>query len=185
MSDPRAPRPPSHALRPARPQVVQYIGEICRYLLKQPVRDAERRHRVRLAVGNGLRPAIWEEFVQRFGVRQVGEFYGATECNCSIANMDGKVWAARSPCAPERTLLPCAVSPDPTAPLSQKGGETLGTSILRFISISGGPGHATWLCHGLGSPSRRIGGSLQTSSMASPASILPEPFPPQARNSSG
>jgi hypothetical protein len=115
----------------------------------------------------------------------VGEFYGATECNCSIANMDGKVWAARSPCAPERTLLPCAVSPDPTAPLSQKGGETLGTSILRFISISGGPGHATWLCHGLGSPSRRIGGSLQTSSMASPASILPEPFPPQARNSSG
>uniref|UniRef100_A0A8C0X2J8 Arachidonate--CoA ligase n=1 Tax=Castor canadensis TaxID=51338 RepID=A0A8C0X2J8_CASCN len=71
--------------------VVQYIGEICRYLLKQPVRDAERRHRVRLAVGNGLRPAIWEEFVQRFGVRQVGEFYGATECNCSIANMDGKV----------------------------------------------------------------------------------------------
>ncbi|XP_037674051.1 long-chain fatty acid transport protein 1 [Choloepus didactylus] len=71
--------------------VVQYIGEICRYLLKQPVREAESQHRVRLAVGNGLRPAIWEEFVQRFGVRQIGEFYGATECNCSIANMDGKV----------------------------------------------------------------------------------------------
>ncbi|XP_011781148.1 PREDICTED: long-chain fatty acid transport protein 1 [Colobus angolensis palliatus] len=71
--------------------VVQYIGEICRYLLKQPVREAERRHRVRLAVGNGLRPVIWEEFTQRFGVRQIGEFYGATECNCSIANMDGKV----------------------------------------------------------------------------------------------
>ncbi|KAF3829287.1 hypothetical protein GH733_003551 [Mirounga leonina] len=71
--------------------VVQYIGEICRYLLKQPVREAEGRHRVRLAVGNGLRPAIWEEFTERFGVRQVGEFYGATECNCSIANMDGKV----------------------------------------------------------------------------------------------
>ncbi|PNI50617.1 SLC27A1 isoform 5 [Pan troglodytes] len=71
--------------------VVQYIGEICRYLLKQPVREAERRHRVRLAVGNGLRPAIWEEFTERFGVRQIGEFYGATECNCSIANMDGKV----------------------------------------------------------------------------------------------
>lgn len=76
---------------PGHPQVVQYIGEICRYLLRQPVRDVERRHRVRLAVGNGLRPAIWEEFTQRFGVRQIGEFYGATECNCSIANMDGKV----------------------------------------------------------------------------------------------
>ncbi|XP_049733329.1 long-chain fatty acid transport protein 1 isoform X4 [Elephas maximus indicus] len=71
--------------------VIQYIGEICRYLLKQPVREAEKRHRVRLAIGNGLRPAIWEEFTQRFGVRQIGEFYGATECNCSIANMDGKV----------------------------------------------------------------------------------------------
>ncbi|XP_014401301.1 PREDICTED: long-chain fatty acid transport protein 1 [Myotis brandtii] len=71
--------------------VVQYIGEICRYLLKQPVREAEGQHQVRLAVGNGLRPAIWEEFTERFGVRQIGEFYGATECNCSIANMDGKV----------------------------------------------------------------------------------------------
>lgn len=84
--------PPSLGLRP---QVVQYIGEICRYLLKQPEREAEGRHRVRLAVGNGLRPAIWEEFTQRFRVRQIGEFYGATECNCSIANMDGKV------CAPD------------------------------------------------------------------------------------
>ncbi|KAF5913708.1 hypothetical protein HPG69_017484 [Diceros bicornis minor] len=71
--------------------VVQYIGEICRYLLRQPVREAEGRHRVRLAVGNGLRPAIWEEFAERFGVRHIGEFYGATECNCSIANVDGKV----------------------------------------------------------------------------------------------
>ncbi|XP_076978282.1 long-chain fatty acid transport protein 1 [Tamandua tetradactyla] len=71
--------------------VVQYIGEICRYLLKQPVREAEGRHHVRLAVGNGLRPAIWEEFTRRFGVHQIGEFYGATECNCSIANLDGKV----------------------------------------------------------------------------------------------
>ncbi|XP_011365131.1 long-chain fatty acid transport protein 1 isoform X1 [Pteropus vampyrus] len=71
--------------------VVQYIGEICRYLLKQPVSEAEKRHRVRLAVGNGLRPAIWKEFTQRFRVRQISEFYGATECNCSIANMDGKV----------------------------------------------------------------------------------------------
>ncbi|XP_033615257.1 long-chain fatty acid transport protein 1 [Fukomys damarensis] len=46
-----------------------------------------------IAVGNGLRPAIWEEFARRFRVRQIGEFYGATECNCSIANMDGKVRA--------------------------------------------------------------------------------------------
>ncbi|XP_063060272.1 long-chain fatty acid transport protein 1-like [Engraulis encrasicolus] len=73
--------------------VVQYIGEICRYLLSQPVRPSETSHRVRLAVGNGLRPSVWEAFTQRFRVKQVGEFYGATECNCSIANMDGKVGA--------------------------------------------------------------------------------------------
>uniref|UniRef100_A0AAR2KN82 long-chain-fatty-acid--CoA ligase n=1 Tax=Pygocentrus nattereri TaxID=42514 RepID=A0AAR2KN82_PYGNA len=73
--------------------VVQYIGEICRYLLSQPVRPSERGHRVRLAVGNGLRPSVWEAFMERFGIKQIGEFYGATECNCSIANMDGKVGA--------------------------------------------------------------------------------------------
>ncbi|XP_008047889.2 long-chain fatty acid transport protein 1-like, partial [Carlito syrichta] len=77
------------------PQVVQYIGEICRYLLKQPVGEAEARHRVRLAVGNGLRPAIWEEFTQRFRVRQVGEFYGATECNCSIRDRGGDTFRWR------------------------------------------------------------------------------------------
>lgn len=71
--------------------MVQYIGEICRYLLSQPVRPSEKGHRVRLAVGNGLCPSVWEAFTERFGVAQVGEFYGATECNCSIANMDGKV----------------------------------------------------------------------------------------------
>lgn len=72
-------------------QIIQYIGEICRYLLNQPVREAEAQHRVRLAVGNGLRPIIWEDFTKRFRIKQIGEFYGATECNCSIANLDGKV----------------------------------------------------------------------------------------------
>ncbi|XP_028678505.2 long-chain fatty acid transport protein 1a [Erpetoichthys calabaricus] len=73
--------------------VVQYIGEICRYLLNQPAREAETQHKVRLAVGNGLRPSVWEAFTQRFHIKQIGEFYGATECNCSVANMDGKVGA--------------------------------------------------------------------------------------------
>lgn len=71
--------------------VIQYIGEICRYLLNQPFRDSEHQHQVRLAVGNGLRPNIWEAFSQRFHIKQIGEFYGATECNCSVANLDGKV----------------------------------------------------------------------------------------------
>ncbi|XP_069039355.1 long-chain fatty acid transport protein 4 [Lepisosteus oculatus] len=73
--------------------IVQYIGEICRYLLNQPVRESERQHRVRMALGNGLRQSIWEEFTSRFSVPQVAEFYGATECNCSLGNFDNKVGA--------------------------------------------------------------------------------------------
>uniref|UniRef100_A0A8C5G320 Arachidonate--CoA ligase n=1 Tax=Gouania willdenowi TaxID=441366 RepID=A0A8C5G320_GOUWI len=73
--------------------IVQYIGEICRYLLNQPFRDTERQHRVRMALGNGLRQSIWEEFMNRFNIPQIAEFYGATECNCSLGNFDSKVGA--------------------------------------------------------------------------------------------
>ncbi|XP_062286508.1 long-chain fatty acid transport protein 1-like [Scomber scombrus] len=73
--------------------VIQYIGEICRYLLAQPKCPSESDHQVRVAIGNGLRPSVWEEFVHRFRIQQVGEFYGATECNCSLINIDGKVGA--------------------------------------------------------------------------------------------
>ncbi|KAJ8260552.1 hypothetical protein COCON_G00162750 [Conger conger] len=73
--------------------IVQYIGEICRYLLNQPVRETERQHSVRMALGNGLRQSIWEEFTTRFNVPQIAEFYGATECNCSLGNFDNKVGA--------------------------------------------------------------------------------------------
>ncbi|XP_066065131.1 long-chain fatty acid transport protein 1 [Chamaea fasciata] len=82
--------------------VVQYIGELCRYLLAQPVSGAERRHRVRLALGNGLRAQLWPQFQQRFHLSRIGEFYGATECNCSVANIDGKVGA----CGFNSRLLP-------------------------------------------------------------------------------
>jgi len=37
----------------------QYIGELCRYLLKAPPCEFERQHRLRLACGNGLRGDIW------------------------------------------------------------------------------------------------------------------------------
>uniref|UniRef100_A0A8C2DKA7 Very long-chain fatty acid transport protein n=1 Tax=Cyprinus carpio TaxID=7962 RepID=A0A8C2DKA7_CYPCA len=82
--------------------VVQYIGEICRYLLSQPVRPSESRHQVRVAMGNGLRPNVWEDFMKRFNIKRIGEFYGATECNCSLANMDNKVGA----CGFNSVILP-------------------------------------------------------------------------------
>jgi len=68
----------------------QYIGEICRYLLSAPETPEERRHNVQLMFGNGLRPQIWDLFVRRFNIKRVGEFYGATEGNSSVVNIDGK-----------------------------------------------------------------------------------------------
>ncbi|XP_064147441.1 long-chain fatty acid transport protein 4 isoform X3 [Loxodonta africana] len=87
--------------------IVQYIGELCRYLLNQPPREVENQHQVRMAIGNGLRQSIWTDFSSRFNIPQVAEFYGATECNCSLGNFDSQVsqaswWAASSrktPCA--------------------------------------------------------------------------------------
>ncbi|GBP61965.1 Long-chain fatty acid transport protein 1 [Eumeta japonica] len=73
--------------------VAQYIGEICRYLLAVPPGPADRAHKVRMIVGNGLRPHIWEQFVQRFSIHRVLEFYGATEGNSSLVNLDSKVGA--------------------------------------------------------------------------------------------
>jgi len=43
--------------------------------------------------GNGLRPQIWEEFVKRFNIPKIAEFYGATEGNANIINFDGTVGA--------------------------------------------------------------------------------------------
>jgi fatty-acyl-CoA synthase len=69
----------------------QYIGELCRYLLHAPEHPDERRHKVRVCIGNGLRPEIWEPFQERFGIERIIEFYGATEGNVALMNLDGKV----------------------------------------------------------------------------------------------
>ena len=70
-------------------QVGQYIGETCRYLLAAPSRPEDKNHKIRLMFGNGLRPQIWEEFVNRFSSPsnrvQIAEFYGATEGNANIS----------------------------------------------------------------------------------------------------
>ncbi|HZA11216.1 long-chain-acyl-CoA synthetase FadD6 [Mycobacterium sp.] len=64
-----------------------YIGEVCRYLLNQPKKDTDRKHKVRVIAGNGLRPDIWDEFVERFGIKQICEFYAASEGNTAFINM--------------------------------------------------------------------------------------------------
>ncbi len=68
----------------------QYIGELCRYLLKAPPSEYETSHRLRLVCGNGLRGDIWEAFQARFAIPRILEFYAATEGNFSLYNVEGK-----------------------------------------------------------------------------------------------
>ncbi len=68
----------------------QYIGELCRYLLKAPPSEYENRHRLRLVCGNGLRGDIWEDFQSRFAIPRILEFYAATEGNFSLFNVEGQ-----------------------------------------------------------------------------------------------
>jgi fatty-acyl-CoA synthase len=71
----------------------QYIGELCRYLVNAPAHPRERKHRLRIACGNGLRADIWREFQSRFAIPRILEFYAATEGNLSLYNVEGKVGA--------------------------------------------------------------------------------------------
>ncbi|ODR08960.1 long-chain-acyl-CoA synthetase [Mycobacterium sherrisii] len=64
-----------------------YIGEVCRYLLNQPPKDTDRQHQVRVIAGNGLRPEIWRDFTERFGIARVCEFYASSEGNTAFINI--------------------------------------------------------------------------------------------------
>jgi fatty-acyl-CoA synthase len=68
-----------------------YVGELCRYLLRQPPAPHDRDHRLRIAAGAGLRPDIWEAFQRRFGIARIVEMYGMTEGNVNLMNLAGKV----------------------------------------------------------------------------------------------
>ncbi|XP_049872799.1 long-chain fatty acid transport protein 4-like [Pectinophora gossypiella] len=67
-----------------------YIGEMCRYVLSTPPASTDKQHKVRTVYGNGMRPAIWTDFVKRFNIKRVVEFYGATEGNANIVNVNNK-----------------------------------------------------------------------------------------------
>jgi fatty-acyl-CoA synthase len=68
----------------------QYIGELCRYLVMAPASANERRHKLRMACGNGLRADVWTSFQERFAIPRILEFYAATEGNFSLYNVEGQ-----------------------------------------------------------------------------------------------
>ncbi|XP_063782375.1 long-chain fatty acid transport protein 2-like [Pseudophryne corroboree] len=67
-----------------------YIGEVLRYVCNTPKKDNDKDHCVRIAVGNGLRPDVWKEFIHRFGDIKLYEFYSATESNTFFFNYSRK-----------------------------------------------------------------------------------------------
>jgi fatty-acyl-CoA synthase len=68
----------------------QYIGEFCRYLVHARPSRHERKHRIRMACGNGLSSDVWAAFQTRFGIPRIVEFYASTEGGLSLFNVEGK-----------------------------------------------------------------------------------------------
>ncbi|OJS99661.1 long-chain-acyl-CoA synthetase [Marinobacter nauticus] len=77
-----------------------YVGELCRYLLNQPPSAQDRNHGLTKMIGNGLRPSIWTEFKERFGIDKVAELYASSEGNIGFSNffnMDNTVGFSTAP----------------------------------------------------------------------------------------
>ena len=77
-------------VREHRATAFVYIGELCRYLLHVPAQADDAKNPLRAVVGNGLRPDIWHNFKQRFGIERVAEFYGSSEGNVGFFNLLNK-----------------------------------------------------------------------------------------------
>lgn len=58
---------------------LQYVGELCRYLVNSAPHPLERQHKVQVAWGNGMRADVWERFRERFGIPVIHELYAATD----------------------------------------------------------------------------------------------------------
>jgi acyl-CoA synthetase (AMP-forming)/AMP-acid ligase II len=80
-----------------------YIGELCRYLMNQPPRADDRDNPLTKIIGNGLRPDIWHDFKNRFGISKVYEIYGAAESNLYFVNL------LNLDCTVGRCALPYAI----------------------------------------------------------------------------
>ena len=67
-----------------------YVGELCRFLVAADPHPDEKKHKIHTAIGNGLRPDVWPRFTERSGIPRIMEFYGATEGNVGLLNLDSK-----------------------------------------------------------------------------------------------
>ncbi|KAJ5156393.1 Isopenicillin N epimerase component 1 [Penicillium capsulatum] len=81
--------------------IIQYVGETLRYIMGAPPeidpatgKSLDKKHNIRLAVGNGLRPDIWNRFKERFNIPTIAEFYAATEGASALWNRSSNDFSA-------------------------------------------------------------------------------------------
>lgn len=74
-------------IRDSNSSAFVYVGETARYLLANPPSDLDRKHKVRVMFGNGMRPDVWHRFVERFGIETVAEFFNSTEGVFGLLNV--------------------------------------------------------------------------------------------------
>jgi crotonobetaine/carnitine-CoA ligase len=76
---------------------IHYLGGILQMLLKQPPKEDDKEHRVRIAWGGGCPLEVWRQFRDRFGV-EIRECYGMTEASSiTTFNDEGLVGAVGRP----------------------------------------------------------------------------------------
>jgi acyl-CoA synthetase (AMP-forming)/AMP-acid ligase II len=73
-------------IRASDANVMQYVGELCRYLINAPPSSLDKSHKIKMAFGNGMRPDVWEAFRERFGIPIINELYAATDGMGSMFN---------------------------------------------------------------------------------------------------
>ncbi|GAA5980575.1 hypothetical protein JCM5350_004352 [Sporobolomyces pararoseus] len=81
-------------VRASNANVIQYVGEVLRFLLAVPPSPRDKDHNVYMAYGNGCRPEVWNAFRERFGVRVISEFFASSEGNGSLLNYNANNFGA-------------------------------------------------------------------------------------------
>lgn len=81
-------------VRASNANVIQYVGEVLRFLLAVSASPRDKDHNVYMAYGNGCRPEVWSAFRERFGVRVISEFFASSEGNGSLLNYNANNFGA-------------------------------------------------------------------------------------------
>ncbi|KAF2192634.1 acetyl-CoA synthetase-like protein [Zopfia rhizophila CBS 207.26] len=120
-------------VRSSKATIIQYVGETCRYLLAAPKSEQDKKHNVRAAFGNGMRPDVWNPFKERFNIPTICEFYSATESPSGMWNRSTNAFSAGAVgrngsvaallVGPSLTIIKMDPESDPPSPLrNQKTG---------------------------------------------------------------